>query len=140
MNKKGFTLIELLAVIIIFGIISTIAVGAYYGYVDKSKKKAYYSAEDTMIGATKSLLTSCMTDDLNINECVSVPDIGKSTDVNLETLIDNNFMTIVKDQNESGKCSGKVRITNNRTNSDNYNLEYTVCLKCSDYQSSSCWY
>ena len=41
MNKKGFTLVELLGVIILLGILATIAVVGYSNYLGNSKKKAF---------------------------------------------------------------------------------------------------
>lgn len=140
MKKNAFTLIELLAVIVIFGIISTIAVVSYNGYIDSSRMKAYEDAEKTMEGAAKSLLTFCMTDELPNNQCEVVPSTGTAIIITLDRLTGNGFMTIVKDQNKGGTCTGKVKITNNASDSDNYNLKYDVCLKCSDYSSGSCWY
>ena len=52
-NKKGFTLIELLAVIVILGIIMTIATTAVIKNINDSKAKAKYIAakEITTIGS-----------------------------------------------------------------------------------------
>ena len=140
MKKNAFTLIELLAVIVIFGIISTIAVVSYNGYIDSSRMKAYEDAEKTMEGAAKSLLTFCMTDELPNNQCEVVPSTGTAIIITLDRLTGNGFMREVKDQKMGGVCTGAVRISNPGSASDNYNLEYDVCLKCSNYSSESCWY
>lgn len=140
MKRNAFTLVELLAVIVIFGIVSAIAVGAYSNYIKTSTKKAYEDAESTMEGAAKSLLTFCMTSTVPNDFCQTIPSGGSSIEIDLTTLTDNEFMTLVKDQKKGGVCSGKVKVTNNSSNSDNYNLKYDVCLKCSDYESRSCWY
>ena len=140
MKKNAFTLIELLAVIVIFGIISSIAVISYGRYIDSSRMKAYQDAEKTMEGAAKSFLTFCMTDTLPNDACEVLPSVGNSITIDLNKLTDNGFMTIVKDQNKGGVCTGAVRISNPGSASDNYNLEYDVCLKCSNYSSESCWY
>lgn len=139
MKKNGFTLIELLAVIVIFGILSSIAVISYGRYIKSSTLKAYQDAEKTMEGASKSFLTFCMTDTLPNNACEVIPSVGQSVEIDLKKLTDNGFMKIVKDQNKGGICTGKVKITNNDSDNDNYNLKYDVCLKCSDYKSKSCW-
>ena len=39
--KKGFTLIEVLAVIVLLGIIMSVAIVAISGYVEESKLKTY---------------------------------------------------------------------------------------------------
>ena len=40
-NNKGFTLIEVLAVIVLLGIIMSVAIVAISGYVEESKLKTY---------------------------------------------------------------------------------------------------
>ena len=40
MNKKGFTLLELMISVAIVGVLATIAVSAYYGYIKKAKIRA----------------------------------------------------------------------------------------------------
>jgi len=142
MKKNAFTLIELLAVIVIFGILSTIAVVSYNKYIDSSRIRAYEDAESTMIASSKSLLTYCMTSTLPNDACKVIPSIGEVLDINLTELTENGFMKEVKDQGAGGKCSGYVQVSNleedNNTSSDNYNLQYKVCLMCSDYESAGC--
>lgn len=140
MNKNAFTLVELLAVIVIFGIISTIAVVSYDRYIESSTKKAYEDAESTMEASAKSLLTYCMTATLAEGVCEVIPSVGESIVIDLNKLVNNKFMSLVKDQKSGGTCSGKVKVSNNTSDSDNYNLEYKTCLKCSNYTSESCWY
>ena len=45
MNKRGFTLIELLAVIMILGILSSLAVICYVNYLNNARDKAFKVAE-----------------------------------------------------------------------------------------------
>lgn len=49
MNKKGFTLIELLAVIIILGVIMTIAVPNVLSTLDRNKKDTFIEHAKTMV-------------------------------------------------------------------------------------------
>lgn len=144
MKKNAFTLIELLAVIVIFGILSTVAVISYNKYIDSSRVKSYEDAESTMIAASKSLLTYCMTSTLPNDACKVIPSIGETLDINLTELTENGFMKDVKDQGAGGGCTGYVRVSNleeteeDNNISDNYNLKYKVCLICSDYESAGC--
>lgn len=74
-NKKGFTLIELLAVIVILGVIMTIATTSVLKNIKQSKIKArYIAAKDITEIASAYLATT------NI-DCVSVKE-----------LIDNDFL------------------------------------------------
>ena len=48
-NKKGFTLIEMLAVIVILGLIMSIAVTSVMNYIESSKRKTYISIANQYI-------------------------------------------------------------------------------------------
>jgi len=43
-NRKGFTLIELISVLVIFGILTAMAVPKYFSLQENAKKKTAYSA------------------------------------------------------------------------------------------------
>ena len=58
MNKKGFTLIELLAVIVILGIISTIAIPEYNGYIEKSKRSAFVTEANNYVRSVEASIVS----------------------------------------------------------------------------------
>jgi len=56
MNKKGFTLIELLAVVIILGVIMTIAVPNVLTMLDKNKKETFLEHAKTMVNQAEYTL------------------------------------------------------------------------------------
>lgn len=58
MNKKGFTLIELLAVIIILGVLLTVAVPKVSQYINNSKKSGFVSTAMAMIESVRDDITS----------------------------------------------------------------------------------
>ena len=58
MSEKGFTLIELLAVIVILGIISTIAVPEYNGYIEKSKRSAFVTEANNYVRSVDASIVS----------------------------------------------------------------------------------
>lgn len=57
-NKNGFTLIELLTVIVILGIISTIAVPQYSGYIEKSKRDAFVVEANNYVDSVSASIIS----------------------------------------------------------------------------------
>ena len=58
MNKKGFTLIELLAVVIILGVIMTIAVPNVLSMLDRNKKDTFIENAKTMVTQAEYTLRS----------------------------------------------------------------------------------
>ena len=53
-NRKGFTLIEIIAVVIIIGIIFTIAVPMVSSYILDSRKTSYYGTISAYVETIKS--------------------------------------------------------------------------------------
>lgn len=138
--KNGYTLIELLAVVLVLGILTTIAVAGYSTYMKNAEEKYYEDAEKSTKGAAEGLLTYCGTTILTPPDyCIDVPSSGSSVSVSLETLMENEFSEKIIDQKTGSICTGNVTIKNNTTNgSINYKLEYQTCLRCDSYTSSGC--
>lgn len=137
-NRKGFTLIELIAVIVILGIISMIAVAGYSSYLEHAQEEYYKDAESTMKGSTEGLIIYCASSILGEDYCVDIPQPNNSVTVSLSTLTEHNFMSKVYDQKTEEECSGQVTVYSKEQNSQNYQFEYKVCLRCSSYKSSDC--
>ena len=69
MKNKGFTLIELLAVILILGVILTIATPAITGIISTSKDKAYEKQVEIIKEAAKRWMADNPTEN---KDCISV--------------------------------------------------------------------
>ena len=94
-KDKGFTLTELLVVIVIVGILSSIAVVATTKYIDNAKKEIDNQNEETIVMATKSYLES--------NPTKKPKSIGESLKIDLYTLRKNNYLKedVKNSKNES---------------------------------------
>jgi len=137
MKRNGFTLVELLAVIVILGCIGSIAVISYNSYIKSSEKQSYTTAETTMKSGVESIYTYCSANGNVYSYCKELPNYNETERFTIEEIISAGFMDPVIDNGDkSKKCTGYVDVKN--INSVSLKLEYKVCLKCSDYQSSDC--
>lgn len=145
-NRLGFTLIELLGVIVILGVIMSIAVGAYMTYVSRARKTAYETAEQSMKEATEGMFTDCIADFSTSFLCTlyDAPDPDDHRIVTLSDLIQGQYINEISDpQKEGSFCdAGKsyVFVYGEKPveGSSNYNLTYKSCLYCSNYQTEGC--
>ena len=78
MNKKGFTLVELLGVIVILGIVLSIAIPATTGYIDKSKREAFSTVLHEYVDAVRKSIVS--------EEYSAPSDKGKVTIISLDLI------------------------------------------------------
>jgi len=58
MNRKGFSFIELLAVIVLLGILSSMAIFGVSRYLDNSRKDVYLAAVNAQVEAVKLIINS----------------------------------------------------------------------------------
>ena len=147
MNKKGFTLIELLGVIILLGIITTIAITGYSRYLASSKRKAFTIEENNIINATRSAYADCISNHNNNDFCSNHPDLDIKFNyqvVYLKELIDNNYIDLIKNPyNVEQSCDTEksyvyVSNRNNKDDSVNSEIIYKACLICGDHKSTDC--
>jgi len=128
MNKKGLTMIELIGVIIIIGVIATIAVPNVSKYIERGKLTTFISYEKSMEDAATNGVLDCIGN--NASKC-DPPEKGEIKDVKLKALIDGGFIENLKTP-EGGTCDidkSFVRIENK----GNLNYKFKVCLYCDGY-------
>lgn len=123
MKKKGFTLIELLAVLVILGILITLAVASVSRYLSSGKRTYYRNIEKTV-----KLSAQDYFDDYR---SLLPRKIGDIASVKLSVLVENNYIDPVLDE-DNNECNGAVTVL--KTGKNRY--EYTVCLQCSNKYNS----
>lgn len=125
-NNKGITLMELLAVVVILGILTTVAIGPISKLLDKSNKNYYKNIEDNIILAAQSYLNDNR-DKLPLKK-------GDSEILFLQELLDSSYIKSVKDKNGKSDCTANIKVTKK---GKNY-YDYEVCyLHCDDYETSN---
>lgn len=155
MNRKGFSLIELLAAVSILSILMGIAIAAITKYQIKARNSVYETHEKNLKSAAENYLLD------NMGE---IPEKDDAAGLKLEatTLIDNQYLETLNDPvSKKSNCDEEtyVIVKNNgditnstdsissyydengdliKSNTKNLDLEYKICLKCSDYISSGC--
>lgn len=148
---NGFTFVELLAVVVLLGIISSVAMISVSKYRKKAEIEVYKTYEKNMKEAAKSYL---------LYNTSIIPNQGGTIELDSDTLVTENYLDDMADPDKSrGNCLGSVYITNNASsqstvdnyqvgpdgsitwnssNTNNLDLKYEVCLICRNYKSSSC--
>ena len=117
-KKLGFTLIELLAVIVILAVIAIIAVPVILGIIDNAKFKKYKIEEGYIKDAAKLYYAS--------------KNLDSYESVDLQTLVDSEFIEPVVDFGNNTYCEGKaIEISDGALKG---------CLKCSNYVTKGCGY
>ncbi len=139
-QKNGFTLIEMLGVIILLGILVSVAIGSYSRYLVQSQAKAFKIEEDSMKTATESAYVDCISNHPNNAFCRShsmVDTVGETDTVYLKELIEDQYLDIIKNpyhtEEECDAEKSYVYVTK-----DNQKTTYQVCLICGTNKSKSC--
>ena len=124
MNKKGFTMIELLAVITLLGILTIIAIPSVRTLIEKGKKNYYATQRNQVELAAKEYLKD--------NPKLLPGEIGGTTEVNLQDLIDHKYISRVKDQDKADCDTQATKVKVTRTAKRKY--KYEVILNCPNYK------
>lgn len=142
MNKKGFTLIELLAVIMLLGIVITLASITYSRYLIVNREKSFEMAEKTLINNTRNAYTDCLNNSNN-DFCKNHQSFGSQDElVYLKELIDNNYSEKIKNPYDTNTdCdieSSYVKVIADHEAKLNKSASYQVCLICGNVKSKTC--
>ncbi len=126
-NNKGLTLIELLAVVVIMGILSSLAVTAISKLLSRSTENYYKDQEDNVALAAQSYT--------NDNRNLLPFKIGSTTTITLSVLIDDGYIKTVKDKSGNTCSASNSYVTITKKSTENYT--YKTHLKCSGYETAS---
>ena len=132
MNKKGFTMLELLAVIIILGILITLAYMGVSRYLNQARNATYSDFEQNIKDGVTNYL---------IDHTGTIPNEGESLVVDVKKLVCEGYVEDLQDPRESSKtCNldSYAIVKRNNDTSSNMDIEYSACLKCSGYESPAC--
>ena len=149
MNRKRLTLIEVLAVVVILGLLTTVAIVGVSSMINNSKKTYYKTEERSVLEAGKSYFrkskselplssdSSVLEDESkqfinNIKSGQELVGTNNTAVVTLDTLVGDGFHEEIKDSKGGDSCKGFVRAVK-ETDTKYY---YDVYLKCFDYESS----
>ena len=136
MNKKAFTLTELLGVLVVLGVIFSIAIPVYNNLIKKSRDSLYQSYESKIADAAKIFVANC----ISKNKCANDKRISsyENEGINIESdLVQFGYIDSLKDPESSEMCSGSVYLKAY----DNYDIveyDYKVCLVCGKHKSAGC--
>ncbi len=131
-NKKGFTLLELIAVIIILGILMSLAYTSVSKYLNQARSTTYSDFEKNITSGVTNYL---------IDHTGSIPDEGESLVVDVEKLVCEGYVDDLQDPRESARtCNleSYAIVKRNNDTSSNMDIEYSACLKCTGYESPAC--
>ena len=151
-SKKAFTLVELLGVLVILGILISIATISYTRYQRSAKEKAVEIAINSLKDSANNFFVNCNTNFNGKNKelCNRYPipeEVDGTTKVWLTDLQSESLIEPVENPYKPGqKCDVEksyIKVTNKNSSGKNIKLDYQVCLVCgNDYvnDNSECDY
>ena len=131
-NKKGFTMLELLAVIIILGILISLAYTSISRYINQARSTTYEDFEKNITSGVTNYL---------IDHTGSIPNEGESLVVDVEKLVCEGYVEDLQDPRKSSKtCNldSYAIVKRNANTGYNMDIDYEACLVCAGYKSPAC--
>lgn len=131
-NKNGFTMLELLAVIIILGIVMTLAYMGVSKYLEQARSTTYSDFEKNITSGVTNYL---------IDHTSYIPNEGESLVVDVEKLVCEGYIENLQDPRESARtCNldSYAIVKRNANTGYNMDIDYEACLVCAGYKSPAC--
>ena len=147
-NKKAFTLVEIIAVIVIIGILSSIAIVSVTGYISKTKKNVLISHENGMKTAGKNMTSTYLSENKYCEDAndknFPVPKDNSREIVTLEQLIEEGYEHDLKNpyykegtDEKERYCYKDISVVQIK-NLGNQNYEYKACIICGNEVGVGC--
>lgn len=131
MNNKGATLFEIIGVIIVIGVIATIALPGVSKFINKGNLTTFVAYERSMEDAAKNAVLDCLGSNSQICD---VQFKGETKNIKLSYLVEEGFIDPTSKDSSLGKCDSEksyVRVEGR----GNLNYKFNVCLYCDGYKS-----
>jgi len=120
MKNKGFTMVELLVSIIIFSLLTSVAIIAINGVLEKSRESYYEKQENLLVLAGKDYFTT--------NPSRLPKKIGRTQKITLRELIEGKYIDPVFDRNKNTCDIDASYVSVRKVNETEY--KYRVYLLC----------
>ena len=128
MNRKGFTMVELLVTIIILGLLTTLVITSIASILDKSHEEYYNSQENMLVLAGRDYFADYRS---------KLPkEVGETSSVTVETLINEKYIDPVKDRNENNCNFKKSNVTVQKITDKDYQYYVTLICDADNYETT----
>ena len=126
--KKGFTMVELLVTIIILGLLTTLVITSITSILSKSHEEYYNSQENMLILAGRDYFADYRS---------KLPkEIGETSSVTVETLINEKYIDPIKDINENNCDFKKSIVTVQKITNKDYQYYVTLICDADNYETT----
>ena len=126
--KKGFTMVELLVTIIILGLLTTLVITSITSILDKSHREYYESQENMLVLAGRDYFADYRS---------KLPkEVGETSSVTVETLINEKYIDPVKDRNDNDCNFKKSSVTVQKITDKDYQYYVTLICDADKYETT----
>ena len=128
MKRKGFTMVELLVTIIILGLLTTLVITSITSILDKSHREYYESQENMLVLAGRDYFADYRS---------KLPkEVGETSSVTVETLINEKYIDPVKDRNDNDCNFKKSSVTAQKITDKDYQYYVTLICDADKYETT----
>ena len=128
MKRKGFTMVELLVTIIILGLLTTLVITSITRILDKSHREYYESQENMLVLAGRDYFADYRS---------KLPkEVGETSSVTVETLINEKYIDPVKDRNDNDCNFKKSSVTAQKITDKDYQYYVTLICDADKYETT----